>query len=168
MTRPTHPSSSSYFKIKLLSKVKFLGFLVGSAGIRPDPKKVEVIRNWPVLKTVRDVQKFLGFCAFYHCFLVHLSSTAHPLHRLLHKDTKFIWDSSRQLAFDKLCQAIMKLPTLAFPDPDLPYDLHTDASTFALGAVLVQNGHPVAFASCSLTAPEKNYNTTEQECLAIV
>jgi hypothetical protein len=63
---------------------------------------------------------------------------------------------------------MMELPTLAYPNPDLAYDLHTDASNVGLGIALVQSGRPVAFASKTLSPAEQNYSTTEKECLAIV
>lgn len=62
----------------------------------------------------------------------------------------------------------MILPTLAYPDPNKPYDVHTDASTFGLGAIIVQEGRPVAFASRTLAPAEKIYSTTEQEALCVV
>lgn len=62
----------------------------------------------------------------------------------------------------------MSLPTLAYPDPSKTYDVHTDASMHGLGAVIVQDGRPVAFASRTLTPAEKNYSTTEHEALCVV
>lgn len=150
--------------------VRFLGFFVSGDGIRSDPSKVDAISTWPVPGNVKSLQRFLGFCAFYHRFITDLSSTAAPLYRLLKKDDKFEWNSGRQKAFDALKKRILVLPTLAYPDADpaLPYDLHCDASDVGLGASLVQEGRPVAFASRTLTTAEKNYTTTEKECLAIV
>lgn len=93
---------------------------------------------------------------------------AAPLYGLLKKDEEFIWTDDRLLAFDNLKNTVCNLTTLAYPDPQAPFDLHTDASNVGIGAVLVQNGRPVAFASRSITSAEKNYHTTELECLAVV
>ncbi|KAK4519703.1 uncharacterized protein ATC70_009943 [Mucor velutinosus] len=67
----------------------------------------------------------------------------------------------------ELKQALINLPKLAYPDSDLLYHLHCDASNVALGSVLIQNGRPVGFASCTLSPAEKNYSTTERECLNV-
>ncbi|KAG2215122.1 hypothetical protein INT45_002994 [Circinella minor] len=115
--------------------------------------------------STKEVQRFLGFCAFHHKFLKSLSQMGYPLYQLLRKDKRFHWSPECQRAFDNLKQAIAKLPTLAYPDPQLIYDLHVDASIYGLGAVLIQNGRPIAFTSRSLTPAEKNYSVTELECL---
>lgn len=111
---------------------------------------------------------FLAFVLFTTVFLANLSEITAPLYRLIRKDTTFTWDNSAKTAFERLRQQIMHLPTLAFLDPNSPFDLHTDTTNYGLGAVLVQNARPIAFASRTLSAAEKNYSTTEKECLAIV
>lgn len=128
-------------------EVKFLGFLVSGNGIRPDPIKIQAIKQWPTPKTVKEIQRFLGFCAFYHRFLANLSETATPLYHLLKKENAFHWSTEANTAFQQLKDKVMTLPTLAYRDPNTTYDLHTDASTFGLGAALVQLGRPIAFAS---------------------
>ncbi|KAG1135610.1 hypothetical protein G6F37_012421 [Rhizopus arrhizus] len=149
-------------------EVKYLGFIVSSNGIRSDPEKIEAIKEWPTPTTVKALQRFLGFCAFYHRFIKNLSQTAAPMYALLRKDAPFVWSKEADQAFITLKKIIMTLPTLAYPDPHKPYDVHTDASMFGLGAIIVQNGRPVAFASRTLTPAEKNYSTTEQEALCVV
>ena len=99
---------------------------------------------------------------FYHRFIDNLSRLAAPLYGLLKKDTPFMWSSQAKEAFEKLKKVIITLPTLAFPDPRKPYDVHTDASTYGLGAVLVQGGRPIAFTSRTLKPAEKNYSTTDE------
>ncbi|KAG1239029.1 hypothetical protein G6F35_000323 [Rhizopus arrhizus] len=150
-------------------EIKFLGFLVSGHGIRSDPSKVEVIKTWPTPSSVKQVQRFLGFCAFYHRFIANLSTMAKPLYKLLKKEERvFKWTPAAQEAFEQLKSRMVELPTLAYPNPEEPYDLHCDASDSGLGAILVQIGRPIAFASRTLTDPEQNYSTTEKECLAIV
>lgn len=150
------------------TEVEFLGFLVSGEGIRSDPEKVNVIKEWPQPTTAKQLMRFLGFCAFYHKFLKDLSMTAKPLYNLIRKNEDDVWTDATEEAFQTLKKQIMTLPMLAYPDPNLPYDLHCDASNHGLGAVLVQIGRPVAYASRTLTPPELNYHTTEKECLAIV
>lgn len=83
------------------------------------------------------------------------------------KDAEWKWTSERNNAFEMLKEILIQLPELAYPDVHLPYELHCDASDVALGAVLVQNGRPIAYASRTLLPAEKNYSTTERECLAV-
>lgn len=149
-------------------EVKFLGFLVSGNGIRSDPNKVEVVRDWPRPTNMKELQRFLGFCAFYHRFIANLSTMAKPLYNLLQKQEKFIWNDKAQAAFEALKQRMVELPTLAYPDTEAPYDLHSDASDYGLGAVLVQMSRPIAYASRTLQPAELNYSTTEKECLAVV
>ncbi|SAM02197.1 hypothetical protein [Absidia glauca] len=147
-----------------LKEVKFLGFLVSGSGIRPDPASNQVIKTWPTPSSVKKVQQFMGTCAFYHKFISNLSTVARPLYQLLKKtDKDFTWTQETQAAFDGLKKRLMELPTLAYPDPSLPYDLHTDASDIGVGAVLVQGGRPISYASRTLSSSEQNYNTTERE-----
>lgn len=148
-------------------EVKYLGFIVSSQGIRSDPEKTKAVEDWKAPTTVNALQRFLGFCAFYHRFLKNLSSVAAPMYKLLRKDEKYVWSTEINDAFKKLKSMLVNLPILAFPDPRKGYDVHTDASMHGLGAAIVQDGRPVAFASRSLTAAEKNYSTTEQEALCV-
>ncbi|KAG1255504.1 hypothetical protein G6F68_010323 [Rhizopus microsporus] len=64
-------------------EVTYLGFIVSSNGIRSDPEKIEAIKEWPTPTTVKALQRFLGFCAFYHRFIKNLSQTAAPMYALL-------------------------------------------------------------------------------------
>lgn len=93
---------------------------------------------------------------------------AAPLYSLLKKDVKFVWTYDGLVAFETLKETVCNLTSLSYPYSQAPFDLHTDASSVGIGAVLVQGGRPVAFASRSLTPAEQNYSTTEQECLAVV
>ncbi|CEP17044.1 hypothetical protein [Parasitella parasitica] len=149
-------------------EVKFLGFLVSGEGIRSNPEKVKVVKDWKAPVNKKGLLRFLGFAVFYHRFINSLSSKAKPLYALLKKDVDYIWDSKAKQAFDLIKQELISLPTLAYPNPQLPYDLHWDASDVVLGACVVQMGRPIAFASKTLNSAESNYNTTEKECLAIV
>lgn len=150
------------------AEVQFLGFFLSSNGVRSNPEKVAVIKTWPVPTTPKALMRFLGFCVFYHKFIKDLSSVAKPLYQLLHKDTTFHWSPEAATAFTNLKTIMMTLPTLAFPDPRRPFNLHCDASNFGLGAALVKDGTPIAFASRTLSPAQLNYSTTEKECLAIV
>ncbi|CEP11527.1 hypothetical protein [Parasitella parasitica] len=117
----------------------------------------------------RPSKGFLDFVLFiYHRFIKNLASVAAPLYRLLMKDVRYEWTEEANNGFETLKKIIMPLPTLAYPDPSKPYNVHTDASMHGLDAVIVQDGRPVAFASRTLTPAEKIYSTTEQEALCVV
>ncbi|KAG0974626.1 hypothetical protein G6F29_012091 [Rhizopus arrhizus] len=149
-------------------EVKFLGFLVSGEGIRSNPEKVKVVKEWKAPVNKKGLLRFLGFAVFYHKFIDSLSSKAKPLYALLKKDVDYSWTQEAQQAFEQIKQDLISLPTLAYPNPQLPYDLHCDASDVGLGACVVQLGRPIAFASRTLNSAETNYTTTEKECLAIV
>lgn len=149
-------------------EVNFLGFLVSGEGIRSNPEKVEVAKQWKAPTSKKSLLRFLGFAVFYHKFIDSLSGKAKPLYRLLKKEVSFEWNQAAEQAFNLLKRGLVNLPTLVYPVPSLPYYLHCDGSDTGLGPCFVQNSKPVAIASKTLTAAEVNYNTTEIECLAIV
>ena len=101
-------------------------------------------------------------------FAPQLSDITKPMRDLLKDDIEFIWDKPQQEALDKAKTAILSQPVLAYFDPSKPITLQVDASKFGLGATIIQEGKPVAFASKSLTQTEQNYAQIEKELLAIV
>ena len=94
------------------------------------------------------------------------------MHELLEKDKEFNWEESQQTSFETLKERLCTHPILLFPDFDKPFTLKTDASDTAIGAVLSQEkdnfDHPAAYLSRSLNKAERNYSTTEKECLAVL
>jgi hypothetical protein len=154
------------------TEMEFLGFIATTNGLKMDPKKVEAIVSWEVPKTVRDVQCFLGFANFYRIFIKNYSQVAAPLTRLTCKD-KLEWEPQAEKAFQDLKTAFTTAPILVHPDFEKAFYLETDASDFALGAILSQMGidgklHPVAFYSRKFSAAEINYEIHDKELLAIV
>ena len=154
------------------TEMEFLGFVATTEGLKMDSKKVEAIVSWKVPKTVRDVQCFLGFANFYRIFIKNYSQVAAPLTRLTCKD-KLEWGPEAEQAFQALKTAFTTAPILVHPDFAKAFYLETDASDFALGAVLSQIGvdgklHPVAFYSRKFSAAEINYEIHDKELLAIV
>lgn len=152
-------------------EVVFLGHKCSETGAQPDPLKVECVQSYPVPKTVKQVQSFIGFANYYRRFIPHFSEIMLPLTQLLKKGHKFLWSKDCQDAFEKIKEALISPPLLRYHDFNLPYVLTTDASNDAIGAVLSQiiNGldQPLAFASRTLKKAEKNYDTTEKEFLAV-
>src|SRR6266540_3979750 len=154
-------------------KIKFLGHTIGTDGLRTDLKNIEKIINCPVSTDVTRVRKFMGLCNYYQKFIKDLSKLSKPLRQLLKKDVKFSWEPKEQKTFEKLKKLLMEAHVLLFPNFDKPFVLCTDASLKGLGAVLEQedknkNLRPIAYASRRLIPTEKNYHTTDLECLAII
>lgn len=154
-------------------QVEFLGYLVSADGIKMDPRKVDAILNWDRPSSPKDVQCFLGFANFYRHFIHNFSQLATPLQKLTHKDVKFEWSEKVQQAFTTLKEAFTSAPILTYADPEQPYILETDASDYALGAILSQTAkdgllHPVAFYSRKFAPSEINYDVHDKELLAIV
>ena len=87
---------------------------------------------------------------------------------LLKGKTAFLWDEQCQKAFEGLKSDLIDAPVLVIPDPDQPFEVVADASDFAIGAVLLQNGRPVAFESSKLKPSEGGWTTTDKEMLASV
>ena len=158
------------------SQTEFLGFVVSDQGVAMDPSKTEVITNWPVPKSVHDVQVFLGFCNFYRKFIPQYSRTAYPLTQLLRKEAQsapFAWHNDAQHAFEQLRSAFGTDTILRHFDPTRPIIVETDASDFAVAAVLSQTfdqgaRHPIAFFSKKLDPAQLNYPIFDKEMFAIV
>jgi reverse transcriptase-like protein len=152
--------------------VEYLGHVISADGIATDPKKVETVQNWPIPTNLKDIQSFLGLCNYYRRFIQDYSKIAAPLTDLTHKDTPFTWTTTTQEAFEQLKHRMATTPVLCIPDPALPFTVTTDASDFAVGAVLSQdqgNGaQPVAFTSRKMNEHERNYATHEKETLAVM
>ena len=154
-------------------QVEFLGYVVSSEGISMDPAKVQTVLDWQTPHSVRDIQCFLGFANFYRKFIKGYSTIILPLTRLTQKNQTFIWTASAAQAFLDLKKAFTSAPVLAHVDPIKQFVLEADASDFALGSILSQQGddgqlHPVAFHSRKFNAAEINYEVHDKELLAIV
>ena len=129
---------------------------------------MSAIKNSKELKTVKDVQSFLGLSAYYRKFIKNFLSIARPLTKLTQKDTIFDWTSNCEKAFYDLKNALISAPVLRFPNFKEQFTLTTDALNQGLGAVLSQNGHPYLFISMTLKKAKEIYSTSEKELLAIV
>jgi hypothetical protein len=155
-----------------MKEVAFLGHIVSGEGIKMDPKKVEAIRERPAPRNITEVRSFLGLTGFYRRFIHHYAHKALPLTNLTAGGVKWKWrEDVEAKAFEDLKNALISAHVLVTPDPTLPYEVYTDASKFALGAVLLQNQgkglQPVAYLSRKLNTTERNYPTGDREMLGI-
>eukprot|EP00731_Ephydatia_muelleri_P000916 Em0001g916a len=146
----------------------YIGHIISANGIRPDPAKVTAIQEMPEPAGVSDVRRFLGMCNYLSRYVPRLSEVSEPLRRLTEAEATFGWGVEEKSAFEKLKELISDQQRLAFYDVRKPVVIQCDASTVGLGAVLMQEGRPVASVSRSLSKSEKNYVAIELECLAIV
>lgn len=150
----------------------FLGHVVNRHGVRPDPQKTAAIGNFPIPSDKKAVRRFLGLCAYFRRFVQDFSRIAEPLTLLTKADEQFRWGQPQEEAFRELQHRLLSPPVLGHFDENADTEVHTDASGVGLGAVLVQakDGleRVIAYASRSLSKAERNYSTTEKECLAVV
>ena len=156
----------------LQTEVEFLGHLISTDGIKPDPKKIERVRDCRTPTTPREVKSFLGLAGYYRKFVEGFSKIAHSMIELTKDDVPFQWNDEAEAAFQTLKLRLITPPILAFPNPDVEFIVFTDASEFGIGAVLGQiQGKKevvIAYFSRHLNATEIKYSTVEKECLALI
>ena len=152
--------------------IEYLGFILSKEGLKMDPSKVQTIQDWPEPHKVKDIQSFLGFAKFYCCFISDYSDIVIPLTWLTCKGILHNFTVPTQKTFQALKSAFISAPVLTHWVPNKPIIIETDASDYALGAILsIQTDsseiHPVAFHSHTFSALELNYDTHDKDLLAI-
>ena len=152
--------------------IEFLGHVVSDKGVSVDAKKVEAVRMWPPPTNIHDLRAFLGLANYYRRFVHNYSKLTLPLTRMLKKGATVDMGATELEAFDAIKEALTTAPVLAVADPKLGYRIVTDASDFAIGAILLQDqGHdwqPIAYESCKLQPAELRQSVHEKEMLAVL
>lgn len=162
-----NPQKCNFLQKELL----YLGHVVSSDGVIPDPEKIEVVKRYPIPTKTDDVKRFVAFVNYYRKFIPNFAAKAYPLNYLCKKNVTFNWDENCQKSFEILKNNVVSHPVLQYPDfsAQNEFILQTDASGYGIGAVLCNGDRrPVAYASRSLNKAEKRYPTIEKELLAIV
>lgn len=148
--------------------ISFFGMIYNENGVSPDPEKLKDLQNMPYPTCKKELQEFLGLITYLSPFIPNLADKTHTIRGLLKKDAPFMWEDHHKKCFEKLKTVISKDSTLIyFNTAEIPV-LQTDASLKGLGAALIQNKKPIAYASKSLTDTEQRYACIERELLAIV
>ena len=150
-----------------------LGHIVCKQGLLVDPLKISLILSFPPPTNVKMLQAMLGHMGYYGKFIRGYAAIADPMEKLLKKDAVFEWNLYFHSSFDMLKAKMASTPILVFPYWNKEFHVHVDASSVALGVVLVQLGnddldHSISFASQKLSFTKKNYTTTECKGIAMV
>jgi len=163
------PSKCTFFT----DTIEYLGHVVGPDGIKPNPELVKAISNFSQPRTLKELQSFLGLANYYRKFIKNYSRIAAPLTDALQKMSvscpiNFI--EQMEYAFKALKQALTSDPCLQLPDSDGEYEVTTDASEdeATVGAVLIQDGHPIVYESKKLNPHQRNYPVHDKEMYAIM
>ena len=151
-----------------LKEITFLGHIVSSSGLKPDPCKVEAIVNMEPPTCKDDVHRLRGMVNYLARYLPKLTEVMQPLNNLTHKNVVWNWDANCDKAFQELKDLLITAPVLSFYDEKKELVIHTDASAGGLGAVMMQDGRPIAYASRALSDTETRYSVIEKEMLGIV
>ena len=150
-------------------EVKYLGHIVSAEGLRPDPEKVLAINDMPNPTDSKGIQRLMGSLNFLRGFIPNISEITEPLRALLNvEESDWVWGPEQNNAMKKIKDVLTSQPLLQYFDPLQETTVQVDSSKSGLGAVLMQNNHPIAYASRALTSAEQNWPQIDKELLAIV
>ena len=157
------------------SKVTFVGHVIGSGQIIPDPVKIATVSNLQPPTTKKDVRRLIGFFSYFRNFIPSLAETARVLTDLTQKNipNRVPWRSEHQKALDKLKSDLCNATVLHTIDFSKDFGLLVDASANAIGCCLIQwtddgSEKPIAFASMKLSTTQTHWSTIEREAFAVI
>ena len=153
-------------------EIRYLGHIISEKGIHTDPEKIKAIKELKPPQNLKEVRRVIGIASWYRRFVPEFADIVQPMNQLLKKGKHWKWTEEHQQSFELLKTRLTEAPILACPDFTKTFTLQTDASDYGLGVALTQEidgvERVIAYASRSLNKAERNYSTTEKECLAIV
>jgi hypothetical protein len=150
-----------------MKEVLYLGHIIGVKGVQVHQEKIQAILDWPTPKTLTELKGFLGICCYYRRFVKGFSQLCAPLTDLTRRGA-FKWSPEAQLTFDKMKKVMSTCPVLALPDFAQPFIVECDASGEGIGAVLMQNRHPIVYEIRKLRGLELLYTIYEKYMLAFM
>ena len=150
------------------TNMKFFGLVFDAEGVHPDPQRIADIKEMKTPQNATQLQEYLGIATYMSPFIAKLSQHTAALRDLVKKDVEFVWTESHETAFERTKALICRQTTLKYFNPSAESVIQVDASGRGLGAVLMQNGKPIAFASKSLSDADTRYANIEREMLAVV
>jgi len=156
--------SKCYFGV---TRVEYLGHFITEEGVTTNPAKIIAVQQWALPQSVKQLRGFLGLAGYYRRFVNQYSTIAKPLHDMLKKDG-FSWPEEAKCAFQKLKTQLSTAPVLALPNFSKDFVLEVDASGQGVGAVLMQDRHPIAYISRSFNQQQQALLTYEKELLGVV
>ncbi|GJY70438.1 putative reverse transcriptase domain-containing protein [Tanacetum coccineum] len=148
--------------------VQFLRHIIDSQGLHVDPANIEAVKDWTSPTIPKEIRQFFGLAGYYRRFIKDFSKIAKSLTELTQKNKKYIWGENQETAFQLLKQKLCEAPILALPEGNDNFIVYCDASHQGLGAVLMQRGKVIAYASQQLKPNEENYTTHDLELGAVV
>ena len=153
------------FRVK---EVTYIGHRLTPDGVKPDERKVEAIKHMPPPEDKKGAERLLGIVNYLAKFIPNMSTITKPIRELLKDDVEFQWGEAQEKAFQEVKDILTNAPVLAYYDVKKPVTVTCDASKYGLGAALLQEDKPVAFASRAVTDAETRYAQIEKELLAVV
>ena len=141
---------------------------MSAEGVRPDQEKIKAITEMPAPIDKKGVQRLLGTVNYLAKFVPNMSTVTDPIRKLLKEEKEFAWTHEQNAAFEKIKNILTNDPVLRFFDVSKPITVSCDASNSGLGAVLLQEGKPIAFTSRSLTDAETRCANIERELFAVL
>lgn len=148
--------------------LEYLGHIISAQGVGTDPMKTTAIAQWPTPTDAKQLWSFLGLFGYYRKFIRNYGVISWPLTDLFKKHTVFHWTPDLQSSFDTLKVALASAPVLSLPDFTKSFTIETDASAPGIGAVLSQQGCPIAYISKALGPKSQAMSTYEKECMAVI
>lgn len=150
-----------------MNKITYLGHILSADGVKLDESKIEAIVKMPSPTCRKDFERFLGMVNYVSKYIPGYSDKTANLRDLLKKESVWHWDANSEKLFQFLRRVLCESPVLGCFDHTKPVTLCVDASSVGLGAAILQENKPIAYASRALTETQQKYAQIEKEMLAI-
>ena len=150
------------------AEVSYIGHCLTKEGLKPDPENIRAVQEMQRPQNLKELRTFLGFMQYLDKFMPNMANVSAPLRQLLEKNIEWHWDKEQEESFNALKSMASCTPVLGYNDHEKSITLSVDTSSKGLGAVILQEGKPIAYASRALTPTQERYAQIEKETLAIV